>query len=167
MKKTLSFFQRIENGIMVVTFSIMVIASFAQVMNRNFLKLPIAWFEEASVYAMIYMALIGTEIGLRDGSQVAVTAVVDKLHGKSKKVVNIISQAIIVIFSATILYGSIGMIQMQAKAGQTSPALKLPMSVPYASLTISFAIITLVQGAALLTMILRFREQDDINKEVR
>ena len=29
---------------------------------------------------MTYMALLGTEVGLRDGTQVAVTAVVDKLH---------------------------------------------------------------------------------------
>lgn len=84
MKKILSFLQQVENGIMVVTFTIMVLTSFAQVVNRNFFKLPISWFEEAAVYCMIYMVLIGTEIGLRDGTQIAVTALVDKLKGRGK-----------------------------------------------------------------------------------
>lgn len=46
---------------------------------------------------MIYMVLIGTEIGLRDGTQVAVTALVDKLHGRGKSLIQIISKAIVVV----------------------------------------------------------------------
>ncbi|NLY44907.1 MAG: TRAP transporter small permease [Tissierella sp.] len=166
MKKILSIFEKIENMLMVVAFSIMIVASFAQVVNRNFLKLPIAWFEEAAVYSMIYMVLIGTEIGLRDGTQIAVTGVVDSLKGMARKIVRIISKAVVVLFSVSIFNSSIGMVQMQIKTGQTSPALGLPMSIPYASLTISFAIITLVQGTALVSMILGFNN-DDIDLEVK
>ena len=67
MKKVLGTLTKVEQVIMVATFVIMVVSSFAQVVNRNIFKLPIAWFDEASTYCMIYMALIGTEIGLRDG----------------------------------------------------------------------------------------------------
>ena len=74
-----------ENGIMFAAFAVMVASSFAQVVNRNFFKLPITWFDEASTYCMIYMALIGTEIGLRDGTQIAVTAVVEKFSRKRGK----------------------------------------------------------------------------------
>ncbi len=48
MKKVLDGLTK--NVIMVVTFVIMVCASFAQVVNRNFFKLPISWFDEAAVY---------------------------------------------------------------------------------------------------------------------
>lgn len=161
MKKILKFLQGIENIIMLITFTIMVFASFAQVVNRNFLKLPITWFEEAAVYCMIYMVLIGTEIGLRDGTQVAVTAVVDKFNGKFRKLIDIISKAIVVIFSATIFYSSMGMLEMQIRTGQTSPALKLPMSIPYAAITISFGIIAVVQGITLLLMILHFNAEKE------
>lgn len=152
MKKFLSLLQQLENGIMIVTFLIMVLTSFAQVVNRNIFKLPISWFEEAGVYCMIYMVLIGTEAGLRDGTQIAVTAAVDKLKGRGKSLVQIIAKAAVVIFSASITYSSIRILLLQVKTGQTSPALHLPMSVPYAALVISFAIITLVQGAALIGM---------------
>lgn len=81
MKKALNALTNVEKGIVILTFSLMVICSFLQVINRNFFKLPIGWFDEASTYCMIYMALIGTELGLRDGTKIAVTAVVDKLKG--------------------------------------------------------------------------------------
>lgn len=41
---------------------------------------------------MIYMTLLGTEIGLRDGSQIAVTALVNKFKGVSKLFIQIISK---------------------------------------------------------------------------
>jgi len=166
MKKILSKLQNVENAIMVIAFSLMVITSFVSVVNRNIFKLPISWLDEVGIYSMIYMVLIGTEIGLRDGTQISVTSVVDKLHGKSKKIIHILSKAIVVAFSVMILTSSIGMVQMQIKTGQTSPGLKLPMSIPYAALTISFGIISLVQGATLLGMILGFNKKDIIDGEV-
>lgn len=141
MKKVLGTLTKVEQVIMIATFVIMVVSSFAQVVNRNIFKLPIAWFDEASTYCMIYMALIGTEIGLRDGTQIAVTAVVDKLHGAGKKIVQI---------------AAVNMVNQQIVTGQTSAALHLPMAVPYAALVISFAMIVIVQGLLMIGMIIDF-----------
>lgn len=146
MKKVLDALTKVENLIMVVTFVIMVCASFAQVVNRNFFKLPISWFDEAAVYCMIYMVLIGTEVGLRDGTQIAVTAVVDKLHGKGKNVIQILAKLVVVLFSFGVFMGGLKLMNIQIKTGQVSAALSLPMAVPYAAMVISFAMITLVQA---------------------
>ncbi|WP_259305590.1 TRAP transporter small permease [Megamonas funiformis] len=131
----------------------MVFCSFAQVVNRNFFQLPIAWFDEAATYCMIYMTLLGTEIGLRDGSQIAVTALVNKFKGVSKLFIQIISKIIVTIFSSAILFYSINMVKIQAVSGQTTAALHLPMSVPYMALVISFGIITVVQFILTIKMI--------------
>lgn len=147
MKKTLNICQKIEDIIMVVTFAIMVIAAFVQVVNRNITKIPVTGFEEAAKYCMIYMVLLGTEIGLRDGTQISVTAVVDKLKGKTKLAIRIIGKVLVIIFSAVMFKESIALLQMQIKSGQTSPGLGLPMTVPYFALVLSFGIITLVQLA--------------------
>jgi TRAP-type C4-dicarboxylate transport system permease small subunit len=167
MKKILYISQKIEDSILVIAFAIMVAASFSQVVNRNIFKLPIGWFDEIAVYCMIYMVLLGTEIGLRDGSQIAVTSVVDRLHGKARKVVDIIAKLIVVAFSARIFISSINMLQMQIRTGQISAALKIPMSIPYAALTISFGIITVVQSITVLMMIYGFNKQDKINQGVK
>lgn len=153
MKNSLIFLQKMENYIIIISFAFMVFCSFLQVVNRNFFQLPIAWFDEAATYCMIYMTLLGTEIGLRDGSQIAVTALVNKFKGTSNLLVQIISKTIVTIFSSAILFYSINMVKIQAMSGQTTAALHLPMSVPYMALVISFGIITIVQFILTVKMI--------------
>jgi C4-dicarboxylate transporter DctQ subunit len=107
------------------------------------------------------MVLLGTEMGLRDGTQISVTAVVDMLKGPAKKIVMIISKGIVVLVSAALFYQSIGLVQRQIISGQTSPGLQIPMSIPYFALVLSFGIITLVQGVTLIMMILGKIKIDD------
>ncbi len=165
MKKTLKGLTTVENIIMVITFALMVACSFAQVVNRNIIKLPIAWFDEASTYCMIYMALIGTELGLRDGTQIAITAVTDKLHGRGKGIVQLLSKIVVLIFSVTILISAVRMVAAQAAIGQASAALHLPMTVPYAALVISFGMIVLVQLAFAVEILLKVIKGDNFDTE--
>ena len=94
IKKLLSYVTKVEYAIMIVAFVAMVTAYFVAVVNRNFIKASMPWTEEVAMYSMIYMALLGTEVGLRDGTQVAVTAIIEKLHGITKKVVSIVEDRI-------------------------------------------------------------------------
>ena len=84
IKKLLSYVTKVEYAIMIVAFVTMVAAYFVAVVNRNFIKASMPWTEEVAMDSMIYMALLGTEVGLRDGKQV-VTAIIEKLHGTTKK----------------------------------------------------------------------------------
>lgn len=90
MKKLLSCVTSAEYAVMAAAFIAMVASYFISVLNRNFIQASMPWTEEIAVYSMTYMALLGTEVGLRDGTQVAVTAVVDKLHGVIRKIVDLI-----------------------------------------------------------------------------
>ena len=150
MKKVLHALQSLEKWIIVIAFVIMVVAIFCQVVNRNIFKIPVSGFEEAAKYSMAYMVLLGTELGLRDGTQIAIKGVVDKLKGKVKKVIVIISQIIVVAFAAI---------------GQTSPGLGIPMSVPYFSLVLGFGLIAVVQAGELVSMIVHFNKPEDEMKE--
>lgn len=153
--------QKIEDAIMVITFSIMVIVCFTQVVNRNIFQIPFSGFEEMSKYCMVYMVLLGTELGLRDGTQIAVTAVVDSMKGIIKKIVQIISKTIVVIFSSAIFYQAILLVQQQIRSGQKSPGLQIPMSIPYFALVLSFGIITIIQGIALITMFIHLKDKEE------
>ena len=93
IKKLLSYVTKVEYAIMIVAFVAMVAAYFVAVVNRNFIKASMPWTEEVAMYSMIYMALLGTEVGLRDGTQVAVTAIIEKLHGTTKKVISILKDS--------------------------------------------------------------------------
>ena len=172
MKKVLHALQRLEKWIIVIAFVIMVVAIFCQVVNRNMvfivLFFPVSGFEEAAKYSMAYMVLLGTELGLRDGTQIAIKGVVDKLKGKVKKVIVIISQIIVVAFAAIMTKASFAMVLKQAAIGQTSPGLGIPMSVPDFSLVLGFGLIAVVQAGELVSMIVHFNKpEDEMKEEVR
>ena len=166
MKKVLHALQRLEKWIIVIAFVIMVVAIFCQVVNRNIFKIPVSGFEEAAKYSMAYMVLLGTELGLRDGTQIAIKGVVDKLsRARSRKVIVIISQIIVVAFAAIMTKASFAMVLKQAAIGQTSPGLGIPMSVPYFSLVLGFGLIAVVQAGELVSMIVHFNKPEDEMKE--
>lgn len=145
MKKILKYLQQIENWTIIIAFIIMVAACFIQVLNRNITKIPVTGFEEAAKYAMIYMVMLGTELGLRDGTQVAVTAVADKFRGVTKKIIQAVAKLIVIGFSAFLFVESWAMVVKQLDIGQLSPGLRMPMAIPYAAMPIAFGLITLIQ----------------------
>ena len=158
MKKFLAALQKVENLIMIATFAIMVASSFAQVVNRNIIQSSVSWFDELAMYSMIWMTLLGAEMGLRDGTQVSIVAVVekiDKLSHKAHDIVLIIAKVIVVAFTGVMFKSSIEMVLKQIQTGQTSAGLKLSMAVPYSALMVGFGIMTFVQLAAIVSMIIK------------
>ena len=131
----------------------MTLAAFAQVVNRNLIGAGISWFEELARYCMVYMTLLGTEVGLRDGTQISITAIIDRFKGAPRELLVILGKLVIVTFSALVFYHSWNPIMKQIRFGQLSPGLEIPMYIPYAALTLSFAIITIVQSATVIAMI--------------
>ena len=167
MKKVLKELQWVENTVVVVAFAVMVIAMFAQVVNRNITQIPVSGFEEIAKYCMIYMVLLGTELGLRDGTQISVTAAVDALHGPAKKAIQVVSKLIVIGFSAFLFKESYAMVIKQITTGQTSASLQIPMAVPYAAMPIAFGLITLVQIALLVSMFLPEKEAAEKGGEAK
>ena len=153
MNQFTSSLQRLENLIIAVCFIVMCLAEFAQVTNRNLIGAGISWFDELARYCMVYMTLLATEAGLRDGSQIAITAVTDKCPPALKRVLQIVVKITIIIFSVMILYTSMQLIGKQISSGQVSAGLGLPMWVPYAILPIAFGFITVIQSIILMRML--------------
>lgn len=154
MKKGLSKLQKIEDMLLIVTFIVMVLASFAQVINRNIVHAGISWFEELARYCMVYMALLAAEAGLRDGTQISITAITDRLKGVAALVTRAIAKLVVIVFSGVCFLYSFTILQTQMASGQISPGLKLPMAVPYFALSLSFGIITVVQIAMLVAILM-------------
>lgn len=167
MKKALHGLQLLEKWVIVVAFVIMVISIFCQVLNRNIFQIPISGFEEAAKYSMVYMVLLGTELGLRDGTQIAITAVVDKMHGMLRKIIRIITQIIIVGFSALMTKAGVAMVTKQLTIGQLSPGLGIPMAVPYFALVLGFGLITIVQGVELIVMFAHLTKKEEKKEDLQ
>ena len=161
MKKTLQFLQALEKWIIVIAFAIMVIACFIQVVNRNIFRIPVSGFEEAAKYSMVYMVLLGTELGLRDGTQISIQGVVEKLPLKARKIIRVLARIIVIVFAAVMTKSGWAMVMKQAKIGQTSPGLGIPMYIPYFALVLGFGLITIVQSGYLIKQCLDFNKPEE------
>lgn len=160
IKKIIRTVTKIENAIMIATFVIMVLSYFISVVNRNWIQGSMPWTEELSVYSMVYLALIGTELGLRDGTQVSVTALTSKLHGNVKKLIEFIAHVTLIVFLFMMLFYGIALVNKQIVTGQTSPVLKLPMAALYFSLVIAFGISFIVQCVLLISNLMHVNTDD-------
>lgn len=153
IKKVISIITNIEYMIMIFTFAAMVFSYFISVVNRNFIKSSMPWTEEVALYSMTYMALLGTEVGLRDGTQVAVTAVIEKLRGTIRKLADLLKQLVLEVYAFVMLQSGTALFLKQIQTAQTTPVLKAPMWMMYFSLVLVFGIIFLVQGITLIEML--------------
>ena len=146
IKKIILIVTKAELSISAVTFAIMVICYFISVVNRNIIKGSMPWTEELALYSMVYLALIGTELGLRDGTQVRVTALTDKLAGTTAgKIVDLVANAVLIVFVFIMFRYGIALVSKQIQTGQTSAVMKIPMYALYLSLAISFGITLVTQ----------------------
>jgi len=161
LKKVLSYITTAEYAVMIAAFVAMVLAYFISVVNRNLIKASMPWTEAVALYSMTYMALLGTEVGLRDGTQVAVTAVVDKLHGVFRKVVDLAKQIVLEIFSFVMVKAGTALFLKQMQTGQTTPVLKIPTWLMYFSLVLAFGLIFLIQAVTLVEKIMAFGKKDE------
>lgn len=152
--------QRGENFIMIATFAIMLVALFLGILNRNFIHASMPWLGEIATFSMIYMVLLGTEAGLRDGSQVAISGVVDKFKGRTRLGLKVLAKLVVVLFSAVMLYASLRLVVRQVQTEQTSPALGAPMWLPYGAFLLAFLIIVIVQVTYLVILLKAFITND-------
>ena len=154
MKKYFAYLQKIEDFILFASFVVMIIASFAQVLNRNILHLSLSWLEELARYAMVYMALLAAEAGLRDGSQISLTILTDRCSDSVRKILNIIAKIVVIVFAAFCFWNSFDILQTQLSSGQLSPGLRIPMVIPYCALPLSLGIVVVVQTLSLVSLVI-------------
>ena len=98
--------------------------------------------------------------GSGGGTQVAVTAIIEKLHGITKKVVSIVEQIVLEIFTAVMLKAGTALFLKQIQTGQTTPVLKIPMSAMYFSLVLTFGLILLIQTVILVEKIIDLKNKE-------
>ena len=147
IEKSIRCITVLELSAAAIAFAVMVICYFISAVNRNIIKLSVPWTEELALYCMVYMALLGMEVGLRDGTQVSVTALTAKLQGKmAGKVIEIIARLVVIFFSFVMLRYGYALFAKQIQTGQTSPVMKIPMFALYFSLVLSFGITVITQS---------------------
>ena len=119
-------------GFLMILISIIV---FAQVFNRYILKGTFAWAEEAAVYMMLWMVFLGASINILHGSNIQIDFFIRLLPDRVQKLLDAACQVICIVFTWILCQKSFQILKLNAH--NLAPGIKIPISVMYASLTIS------------------------------
>ena len=144
---------RITAGAVVALMLTMVGAILSGVFFRYVLNAALPWPEELARFAMVWLTMLGAGLVVRYGGHVAVTFVVDRLGGRSRRVVDWLGRAVVVLFLALLLWFGIDMTERAGR--QRSAALEWSMSVPNLAMPIGAALMLYHLGMIV------FRREDE------
>ena len=137
--KMLTYFEDIFTAI---CFALMSVITIVAVFFRYVMSMPIIWSEELSRYLLIWGILIGISIVTRKNAQLGIEVFVSYAPKKIRKILEIVSQVLLILTYVLIFYLSIVFIIGTGKIGQTTPILGIPFSYVYIALPICFALST-------------------------
>jgi C4-dicarboxylate transporter DctQ subunit len=138
--------------LLVVMSAVMAVTILAQVFLRYVVKASLPWSEELARYLMVWIGLMGASLAMHEGRHVGVTLLVDRLRGGVQKVVT--GCALLAVLWFLWLMISQGAVLLQNIWQQRSPALNLPMVIPYAAIPLG-AIFMAVQVLLALCRLFR------------
>lgn len=122
-----SFSDTVNQAVEAVLFGtlvVMVLVTVAQVVFRFFFT-ALTWSEELSCFLLVFASLLGTTVAFKKGNHIAVTVILDRLKGTSKKLLQTLIALIGIAFFAIV--GWYGVVLMKSEATQLTPALQISM----------------------------------------
>jgi len=109
-----------------------------EVIGRYVFQKMSIWSGEVSTYSLAWASMLGSAVGLKKGYQVSMTSVVESVPPAVAKILKWGAYLFTLFFFGAMFY--YGLYQTIYNARQTSPAIGLVMSIPYASLPAGFFI---------------------------
>ncbi|WP_158292221.1 TRAP transporter small permease [Paracraurococcus ruber] len=151
-REALALLRRLVDLVLLLLLAAMVLLVLAQVIFRYGFNHSIAGADEAATFAQIWMVLLGAGYAMRQRLHVSIELVIERLLERLARLLLVPVAGLCLWFLWVVLQG--GLLLMQVGAWQTSPALQLPMNIPYAMLPVGAAYFALEAalafGAAIL-----------------
>ncbi len=122
----------LAEGIVLVTYSAVVVLTSLQVFSRYVLGNSLPWTEEMARYCFMWLIYVGMVLALNRGTHASVDILSARCRGVSRTAVQLGVHAISIALFSVLLFQ--GVLLFAMVKGQASPAMRISMMIPYASL---------------------------------
>ena len=129
---------RIGSGGTILFLAVMAVVIPYEVVGRYVFQRMSIWSGEVSTYSLAWASMLGSAVGLKKGYQVSMSSVVESVPPALARILKWVAFLFTLFFLGVMFY--YGLYQTIYNAKQTSPAIGLVMSIPYASLPAGFFI---------------------------
>ena len=138
MERISEIINRYAEAAVFLIISVMAFAVFIEVIFRYVLLLPLFWTEEFARYCLVWSSLLAAGIALKRGQHIALTFVVERVPKRIRTIAGLGGDIFVATMLAVILWGGIYLVILTRH--QLSPAMRLPMSLPYMAIPTGSAI---------------------------
>jgi C4-dicarboxylate transporter, DctQ subunit len=139
---------QVAKWFLIVAGAAMSIIVLLQVFFRFVIYIPFPWSEESARYLMVWMGMVGAAVAMRHGRHIGVTVLIERLPPRVSRFLSPIIGLSMVVFLAVM--AKEGFRLAVKNAAQYSPAMNLPMLIPYLAIPIGAALMILEIAASLL-----------------
>lgn len=138
-----------EDWVVVLSFVVIVIVTFVNVLSRYIFQASLAFSEEITINLLVVLTMMGAVIGIRLGSHLGFSYIVENAKGNTRRILVNIGAILMIIFLAVLLIWGGEMLIHQLQRGRATPSLGIPqwlftLSIPLAGL---LGILRTVQAA--------------------
>ena len=121
---------------------VMVLVTFIQIVLRWF-NAATVWAEEFSRYVMLYQVWVGASYAVHEDAHIRITALIGKLSGGRRRGMDLVVLTLWLLFALWLTVEGCVLVGKIAAMGQVSSAMRIPMTIPYASVPIGGALMTI------------------------
>jgi len=140
MNKLIKPLEWIENSIAVISMTTVSLLVFGNVVSRYGFSYTPIWSEELSRFLVVWSIFIGVAIGVRKNQHIGVDAIIRFLPHKLKLASEVLLNLIGVVVIAILVYTSIDFIKETMEYEQLSPAMRIPMYIPYIAMPVGLSL---------------------------
>lgn len=142
MKVLKSIDEQFEKWFLIVSLIVMVLVTFMQIVLRWF-NAATVWAEEFSRYVMLYQVWVGASYAVHEDAHIRITALIGKLSGGRRRGMDLVVLTLWLLFALWLTVEGCVLVGKIAAMGQVSSAMRIPMTIPYASVPIGGALMTI------------------------
>lgn len=129
LKRVLAVFDVVAFWGVVILMGSMSLITFLAVVFRFVLHSPLTWSEEAARYMMIWVTYLGAGVAVKKGRHIGVTMFISKVPMVLRRPFIFLAEGIVLVFLLILVYQGLNL--LMTLRTQTSPAMGIPMIIPY------------------------------------
>ncbi|MDY3867741.1 MAG: TRAP transporter small permease [Pyramidobacter sp.] len=134
------FLNNFEEYCVVLTMAAMTVLVFVQVVMRYVFSASLSWSEELARYIFLWLSWLGASYAVKERSHFRVEMFADMLRGSARLRFEYFVLFVWFAFSLVLAWLGTEMLLFLAETEQTSAAMEIPMTLPYASVPVGCAL---------------------------
>lgn len=122
---------------------VLITVTFLQVLCRFVLKIPVSWSEEVARISFVWMILLGSALGVKEGSHLSLEILMKALPKRTEHFMKILINLAVIVIAGVILW--YGWNYVVRSVGKTAVTLPIPANCVYIAAPVS-AFVMILNG---------------------